>query len=188
MRTRRDVLFLDANVLYSSACRDLLIEASLAGLCDCRWSPQVLAETRRALVSQRPDLRPAQLDRLFSLLDAACPQALTTVRVTCKLPRDSLIDSADRHVVESARAAGASFIITFNLRHFPQPSLRPYDLTVGSPDYWLSRKFKTHPLVMRQIIERCRQRLRHPPLNPAEHRQAMRQSGLSSLVALMAIG
>lgn len=185
MRTRSDVLFLDANVLYSASCRDLLIEAALAGLCDCRWSPQVLAETRRALLRQRPDLQTTQLDRLFRLLDSACPQALAHLRIACKLPLDSQVDIADRHVVESARAAGASFIVTFNLRHFPQSELRPFGLMVVSPDLWLSRKLKTNPVVIRQIVERCRQRLRHPPFSPAEYRNAMRQSGLASFVALL---
>jgi hypothetical protein len=30
------ILFLDANVLYSACCRDLLLELTLAGLCRCR--------------------------------------------------------------------------------------------------------------------------------------------------------
>jgi hypothetical protein len=74
------ILFLDANVLYSACCRDLLLELALSGLCRCHWSEQVLAETRRALLRQRPDISGHNIDRLFALMSQACPDALTQTR------------------------------------------------------------------------------------------------------------
>ena len=49
------LIFADANVLYASALRDILIELALDATVNLRWSPMVLDELARALVRTRPD-------------------------------------------------------------------------------------------------------------------------------------
>lgn len=46
----------------------------------------------------------------------------------------ALPDPADVHVLEAALAAGASLLVTSNLRDFPAPKLRPLGLAPISPD------------------------------------------------------
>ena len=172
-------MFLAANVLYSACSRDLLIEASLVGLCHCRWSDQVLSEVRIALHRKRPDLRPPQLDRLLQFLALACPEALTRLRPEISLKSLPLIDPADGHVIQGAYTARADVIITFNLRHFPRRHLSPLGLMAMTPDQWLLAKAKADPDGMRELAERCRRRLVRPPLSKADHLKGLRRSGLN---------
>lgn len=186
MSSRPEVLFLDANVLYSACSRDLLIEASLGGLCHCRWSGQVLSEVRIALLRKRPDLRLSQLDRLFQLLALACPDALTRLRPEVSLGSLPLIDPADGHVIQGAYTSRADIIITFNLRHFPRRHLGPIGLKSMTPDQWLLAKAKADPEGMSELAERCRLRLARPPLSKADHLKDFRRSGLTQFAGFLA--
>lgn len=181
MPVRPDILFLDANVLYSACCRDLLLEAALDGLCHCRWSDQILSEVRLALLRQRPDLRPPQINRLFALLGLACPGARNEVRPRRSLRLPELVDESDAHVISDAYAAGADVIVTFNLRHFPSHVLKPWGIKALSPDRWLLAQAEQRPDRLRALVERCRQRLRHPPLSRTSHLKALRSAGLPLL-------
>jgi predicted nucleic acid-binding protein len=181
MPVRPDTLFLDANVLFSACCRDLLLEAALDGLCHCRWSDQILSEVRTALLRQRPDLRPPQINRLFELLGLACPEARNEVRPRRSLRLPELVDESDAHVISAAHAAGADVIVTFNLRHFPSHVLKPWGIKALSPDRWLLAQAEQRPDCLRALVERCRQRLRHPPLSRTSHLKALRSAGLPLL-------
>lgn len=181
MPARPDILFLDANVLYSACCRDLLLEAALDSLCHCRWSGQVLSEVRMALLRQRPDLRPSQINRLFDLLGLACPEARNEVRSRRSLRLPKLVDESDAHVISAAYVAGADVIVTYNLRHFPSHVLKPLGIKALSPDRWLLAQAEQRPDRLRALVERCRQRLRHPPLNRTTHLKALRSAGLPLL-------
>lgn len=186
MSSRPDILFLDANVLYSACSRDLLIEASLGGLCHCRWSDQVLSEVRIALHRKRPDLRPPQLARLFQLLALACPEALTRLRPEVSIRSLPLIDLADGHVIQGAYTAGADIIITFNLRHFPQRHLSSLGLMAMTPDQWLLAKAKADPVGMSALVERCHLRLSRPPISKSDHLNALRRSSLTQFADFLA--
>lgn len=186
MSSRPDILFLDANVLYSACSRDLLIEASLVVLCHCRWSVSVLSEVRIALHRKRPDLRPPQLDRLFELLALACPNALTQLRPEVSLGLLPLIDPADGHVIQGAYTSRSDFIITFNLRHFPRRHLSPIGLKAMTPDQWLLAKAKADPVGMSALVERCRLRLTRPPISKSDHLNALRRSGLTQFADFLA--
>jgi hypothetical protein len=181
MPVRPEILFSDANVLYSACCRDLLLEAALDGLCHCRWSGQVLSEVRTALLRQRPDLRPPQVNRLFDLLGLACPEALSEVRPRRSLRLPKLIDESDAHVISAAFVAGADVIVTFNLRHFPSHALKTLGIKALSPDRWLLAQAEQRPDRLRALVERCRQRLRHPPLSRNTHLKSLRSAGLPLL-------
>ena len=50
------VVLYDANVLYPSTLRDLLIRVAQAGLVQAKWSDQILDEVFRNLTANRPDL------------------------------------------------------------------------------------------------------------------------------------
>jgi len=178
-------LFLDANVLYSAGCRDLLIEASLEGLCRCLWSLEVLAEFKAALLRTRPDLKLSQIQRLFDLLAFACPDAMQRPRSADLIALPPMDDPADAHVLLGAYESSAEIIITFNLRHFPRRLLGRFGLLAMTPDQWLCSMAKPAPAVMIEIAERCRSRLVRPPLSRADHLEALRRSGLPRFAAFL---
>lgn len=57
------VVIYDANVLYPSTLRDLLIRVAQAGLVQAKWTNEILDETFGNLCENRPDPDPAALAR-----------------------------------------------------------------------------------------------------------------------------
>ena len=53
----------DANVLYPALLRDLLIRVAMTGLIRAKWTDDILDEVFRNILEDRPELRPAQLER-----------------------------------------------------------------------------------------------------------------------------
>lgn len=72
------VVVYDANVLYPSALRDLLIRIAMAGLVQAKWTDRILDETFGNLKCNRPDLDPVKLDRTRVLMNAAVRDSLVT--------------------------------------------------------------------------------------------------------------
>ena len=54
------------------------------------------------------------------------------------VPLVHLPDPNDRHVVAAGIAAGASSILTLNLRHFPAKELKKFGFRRETPDAFLS--------------------------------------------------
>ena len=186
MSSHPSVLFLDANVLFSACCRDLLIESSLVGQCHCRWTAEVLEEVRVALMRARPDLKPRQVGRLFDLLANACPEAQAKTRHVDALTLPALRDPADLHVLYGALETGSDVILTFNLRHFPPRVLRRVGLMAMTPDQWLCARAKAVPAAMIEVADRCRNRLIRPSLSKVDHLKALRRSGLTQFADFLA--
>lgn len=55
--------FIDANVFYSIAATDLLVEIAKADLYRARWSERVHDEWTSHLLRNRPDLDPSRIAR-----------------------------------------------------------------------------------------------------------------------------
>jgi PIN domain len=96
------VVVYDACVLYPAPLRDLLVRLGRTGLCQVKWTRQILDECFRNLSAQRPDLEPERLLRSRELLE----QSILDVQVT---GHEGLIegltglpDPDDRHVLAAA--------------------------------------------------------------------------------------
>ena len=72
------VVLYDANVLYPSTLRDLLIRIAQAGLVQAKWTDQILDEVFRNLIANRPDLDSARLARTRELMSKAVRDCLVT--------------------------------------------------------------------------------------------------------------
>ncbi|MBI4409193.1 MAG: PIN domain-containing protein [Gemmatimonadetes bacterium] len=106
-----DVLFLDANVLYSAAYR---ADAGVARLWQLEettllTSGYALEEARRSL--ERPEQR-ARLDELTKAVEVS--EAIPDV----ELPPDVVLPAKDRPILTAALAAGATHLITGDQTHF----------------------------------------------------------------------
>jgi hypothetical protein len=71
-------VFYDANVLYPSAVRDLLMTLTGTGLFRVKWSRAVQEEWISSLLKNRPDLTREQLERTRQLMDQQASDALVT--------------------------------------------------------------------------------------------------------------
>ena len=125
--------FLDANVLYSSVIRNLLMYLHLGGLYRPAWSDAVHDEWIEALLRQRTDLNRGQLQRTRDLMNEHALGASIT-DFEHLIPSLELPDAKDRHVVAAAITCGADFIVTMNVRDFPAHVLAPNGIRAIHPD------------------------------------------------------
>ena len=72
------VVIYDANVLYPSTLRDVLIRLAQTGLLQAKWSETILDETFRSLHAKRPDLDETRLQRTRELMNFAVRDAVVT--------------------------------------------------------------------------------------------------------------
>lgn len=132
---------LDACVLYPTVLREILIGTADAGLYAPLWSPRILAEWRHAAARLGED-QAAVAGAEIALLRLAHPEA-ETPRQPGRAAGYDWPDPADRHVVETALAAGAGVIVTANLRDFPSRALSALGLRAVHPDPFLLELWRT---------------------------------------------
>jgi len=131
------IAVLDACVLFRGRLTDLLLRLAAAGLFDPAWSPEIEAEWMRAL-ERRLGLAPAVVAARQCLLarafpGAACAPDPAQVEALCARGR-SAAQRKDAHVVATALAAGAAWIVTDNTADFPARLLAPLGLRALRPD------------------------------------------------------
>jgi predicted nucleic acid-binding protein len=153
----------DANVLYPSVLRDLLIRLAQAGLVQAKWTETILDETFTHLACNRPDLDPQRLARTRELMCQAVRDCLVT-GFESRIEAVTLPDPDDRHVLAAAITAGADLIVTFNLKHFPAADLQEWNLTATSPDEFCLELFHRDPVTGHQVIGQIAEACRNPPL------------------------
>jgi hypothetical protein len=107
-----------------------------------RWSPQILDEVRRNLLT-RPELDPAAIDRRLDHLNQALPGALTSIPPP--LIEAMPINEKDRHILALAVHVGAPTIVTENLRDFPPDLLDPFGVEAISPGEFALAQVDLHP-------------------------------------------
>lgn len=178
----------DACVLYPSPLRDLLIRLAVEEVVVARWSDTILDEVFRNLSANRPDLDPARLDVTRTrmndaVLDAVVPSNTATLARVGPLP-----DPDDAHVVATALDAGASVIVTFNLRDFPTEVLEPLGLMAVHPDAFVSELLEADPeSVFATVVAQARD-LRNPPRTVDDVLDALAGCGLLEFAERARVG
>ena len=179
-------VFTDANVLYSSALRDIPIELALDGIIALRWSPAVLDELVRALVRTRPDYSTAKGLRLAAAMTGALMDVLV-IPPDATAPKLTLPDPNDVHVRATACHAECTMILTFNLKHFPADQLafagRPIEAV--HPDAFLLTLLTSDAPAVLAVVERVRQKLTKPPMTVAAYADSLARSGLPGMAELL---
>ena len=155
--------FTDANVLYPSLLRNLLMRLGLAGACDLRWSDRVHEEWISNLV-QKSGVNEAALRRTRAQMDAALPSARVT-GFEALIDTLTLPDPDDRHVLAAAFHSGAGELLTFNLKDFPAPVLAGCGMVAAHPDPWLCRLCDQYPDIVRRAVQELLAALKNPPLS-----------------------
>lgn len=145
------VVVYDANVLYPSTLRDVLIRVGLARLVQPKWTEQILDEVFRNLRANRPDLDPARLDRTRRLMNDAI-RDVTVAGHEQLIDQLDLPDPDDRHVLAAAIHADAQVILTHNLRDFPTDRLTPWGVAAQHPDDFLTGLHQDHPDTLGRIV------------------------------------
>lgn len=165
------VAFLDANVLYPAALRDVLLSLAEAGVCQIRWSPDVLDEVERNLAARAraPERSVAAAGARYvrSVMEDAFPDAMVSREAYCQLIPAMTNDPKDRHVLAAAVAARADVIVTFNVSDFPATACQPYGIEVQDPDRFLVHQFGLTPERIAQVLTGLAAE-RRPPMDTPE--------------------
>ncbi|MCY3779301.1 MAG: PIN domain-containing protein [Chloroflexi bacterium] len=179
----RYTAFLDANVLYSAAVRDICMEVALAKMHRAKWSADVHREWIEAVSRNRPDLKPNNLQRTRELMDLSIPSALVAgyeQLIEC-IPLEK--DPDDRHVVAAAIVGQCDVIVTNDLSHFPKDKLRRYDLEVLRPDDFLANHLDLEPGTFCTAVRTARVTKKNPPYTVEEYLSNLTAHGLVVTVA-----
>lgn len=149
-------------MLYPSMIRNLLVHLAIHGLIAARWTAAIHEEWIRNLLEDRPDLIRERLERTRGLMEKAVPDAEVT-EYEWLIPRLSLPDPDDCHVLAAAIQAGAGVIVTSNLEHFPATTLNVDHIEALSPDALLCRLLNQRRSDTAEAVEAMRVTLNNPP-------------------------
>jgi hypothetical protein len=168
---------LDACVIYRAQLRDLLMTLAVEGVFLARWTDAIHDEWTRNLVRDRPDITPAQVGRIRTLMDENVLDCLVT-GYEGRIATLTLPDPNDRHVFAAAIHAKASVIITYNLDDFPIPTLLEYAIMPEHPDAFLASLFDLDGQRVVEIVGKLRRGLRKPPVSAEDYLATLERQSL----------
>lgn len=155
--TKDYLVVLDACVLVGAGLRDTLLRlAETPRLYVPKWSDDIMGELEHTLQHKvKRTKTEAQTKHLVAELQKAFPEAWVEGYKSIRV--DGLPDENDLHVVAAAIKSGAQTIVTFNLKHFKQNTLRPLGLESVHPDEFLVNQFYLDDaLVTKKLTEQAR--------------------------------
>jgi len=176
------IVLYDACVLYPAPLRDLLIRIARTGIVRARWSEEILDESFRNILADRPDLSTANLERTRIAMNKAIPDVIVS-GYSNLVAGIELPDPNDRHVVAAAIRAGAQAIVTSNLKDFPKETLEPHGLEAVHPDDFVLDSIDLAPAAICAVVEAQAASLKNPPQTVAELLLTLQRNGLVQSVA-----
>jgi predicted nucleic acid-binding protein len=178
------IVLYDANVLYPSTLRDLLIRIAQAGLVQAKWTDKILDEMFRNLRSNRPDLDATALARTRELMIRAVRDCLVRgyepLEEALHLP-----DPNDRHVLAAAIKARAQVIVTRNLKDFPGDALDQWNIEAEHPDEFVLDQIDLNRQVVYGAVQRIADSWKNPPGTVEDTMKRLDRGGLTESVAAL---
>lgn len=175
-------VILDACVMYPAPLRSYLMYLANTGLFRARWTDQIHDEWIRNLLINNPDVNPASLERIKTLMNANVPDCLVEGYEPL-IDGLALPDVDDRHVVAAAIKGQAESIITFNLKDFPSKELEPLGLSAIHPDEFLCDMFELDNSACVKAAQQQRSSLKKPPMTQDEFLICLQKQRLPSFVS-----
>ncbi|WP_447925903.1 PIN domain-containing protein [Georgenia muralis] len=178
------VVLYDANVLYPSTLRDLLIRVAQAGLVQAKWTDQILDEVFDNLASNRPDLEPQRLARTRELMNLAVRDCLVKGYEPL-IDAIDLPDPDDRHVLAAAIKARAQVIVTHNLKDFPSTVLEGWDMEAKAADDFILDQIDLNRDAVYGAVQRIADSRDNPPATFSDVLTMLERDGLVESVAAL---
>jgi len=174
----------DACVLYPNTLRDLLIRIAQSGLCQAKWTDQILGETFKNLQASRPELDESALVRTRELMIRAVRDCLVQ-GYEALIPVFTLPDPDDRHVLAAAVRAKAQLIVTANLRDFPVQELSQWDVEAKAPDDFVLDQIDLDRAAVYGAVQRIADSWKKPPGTINDVLSSLEKCGLVESVAAL---
>ena len=164
----RPVAVLDACVLVPPGLRDVLLSCADSGAFRPVWQSELEAELLRngakLLVKKgaSPGDAAASLGRVIFEMNGAFPDARLDGRRWRRHVAAMTNDPKDRHVLATAVGAGATHVVTSNMRDFKVAS-RPAGVSFLRPDAFLLELLtRDEPAVLKGLRDMCARNKRPP--------------------------
>ncbi len=174
------VAVFDACILYPFHLRNVLIQLAVDRLVEARWTDEIHDEWIRNLATRSPAVPIERLLNTRRLMNAVLPTALLG-GYEGHLLKVTLPDPDDRHVVAAAIAAGASIILTWNLRHFPAKELKKFGLRRETPDAFVSGLYDKAPDLVIGSLANARRNLTKTRLSASDFVKILKSQKLLDL-------
>jgi predicted nucleic acid-binding protein len=184
MASKPPVAVYDACVLYPFHLRNVLIQCAFDGLVEARWTDDIHDEWIRNLAANTPSLPIERLIATRDRMKAVLPEA-DVVNYRPLVTDLQLPDPDDRHVLAAAIAGKAPVIVTWNLKDFPVPNLRPYGVISQSPDDFLFELHAAFPDALISSVRRARHNLRKTAPSVESFVEVLEQGGLKKFSAVL---
>jgi predicted nucleic acid-binding protein len=152
----------DACVLYPAHLRSFLMYLAGTNLFRARWTDEIHDEWTRSLLKNRPDITKEHLQNTRDLMNNSVRDCLVTGYQDL-IPSLSLPDKDDRHVLAAAIYAGASIIVTSDLKDFPEASLNEYGIKAQHPDEFIVDLIEMNHRSVCKAVKKHRLSLKNPP-------------------------
>lgn len=156
---------LDTSVLFPPTLRDTLLRCAELDLYLPLWSPHIVDELRRNLITDA-GLAAQRVDRLILAMNRRFPEAL--VDSYQQLMPTMTNHPKDRHVLAAAVQAKANLIVTLNLKDFSTHHLAPHGIDAQLLDEFLIELATASFDAMRTVIEMQASGLQKPPQSVGE--------------------
>jgi predicted nucleic acid-binding protein len=176
------VVLYDANVLYPSTTRDLLIRIAQARLVQAKWTDKILDEVFDNLRANRSDLDPTALARTRRLMVCAVRDCIVSGYEPLITGLD-LPDPGDRHVLAAAIRARAQVIVTNNLRDFPSAQLAQWDIEAKSADDFVLDQIDLNAKIVWGCVQQIADAWRDPPGRTEDVLRSLERDGMQRTVA-----
>ena len=171
--------FLDANVLFPAATRSVLLELARKKTYRLLWSDCVHDEWMRNLAVRFPQISPAKILRMRSLMEGYVNDATVTGYEQLMGPL-VLPDPDDRHVLAAAIHGRANIIVTSNLRDFPNSALAAHGIAAMTADSFALHLLALDRGSVLEALEADRADMRNPPITADAYLDALANSGMTA--------
>ncbi|GGL60780.1 RSP_2648 family PIN domain-containing protein [Wenxinia marina] len=151
-------VLIDANVLYPTVMREIVLGCAAAGLFQARWTERIEEEWARATRRLGPEAEAVARGEI-----AALSLAFPDARVRGWEGREGrlwLPDPDDVHVLAAAIHGSCDAILTQNAQDFPKDALAAEGLVRLDPDGFLRDLWAREPEVVQRVAEQVVEKAR----------------------------
>lgn len=155
---------LDANVLYGSFVRDVMLSLFAAEMYEARWTDQITQEWVKHLLANISDMTPEKVAKTVNAMNRISPDALVE-NYQRYIGQITIPDVDDRHVVAAAIACSAQKIVTWNLGDYPNKILKTFGVVAESPDIFVLKLLVEDYRSIIAVLKGMRLRFKAPPVS-----------------------
>ena len=180
------IVLVDANVFFGPRTRDLLMHLHEAELINVHWTREIEAEWTRNVVT-RQGVNPEDIQVCLRGMRDAVDGWEVTGYARHKTKFET-VDPKDRHVAAAAYKLSlddwpgqAVALVTKNIKDFPQHAFRGTEVTRYSLGGYIDALYAAEPRAVATVAERCRKKLRSPPLTREHYVAVLMTHGCAGL-------